>query len=665
MQQEHTERPLPPWLIGGEVQETKMLIPRCELIQVGSLVAVNYAGYHLPPWCYFREEWPLINTRDKSVIPHEHVLLNGPGKEEGTYLSRSHEFLGCTGTDPRYEYALKKGPPHHVSSWYKFVSDDNEELLPPTMDETKFTSVKDSFKKLVLKHREEEGVEQLIGKLEQLSGLSEYGFRQLLDSSLHLLPSREVRELFKEIRGHRWEQEKVLMQEMHRRIDNILGKETCQFLSVQERRADHDKNLDRLCLHLVAQRMRFEVRLLEIGDIKRYFGIETVEGEVSLSDILDSMECKLEKDIEGAIEKDQQRLADRIKTEEIDSVKRKIKYLKECLTPKDGVAYLELKKELDPLYTACNKFKDEVDKVLELAEFQPGSQEIKWEHLKNIILAMEEEKRNLVIEESMKILVGIGIEEVQNFETNLNSVKKRMSDAERGVKEVEQIILKFEERLVIKEDKQENKQQQQQQQQQPSPAEKILSFQKEFPKSSLEVDDLNSYLRYPPIQNRLVLHEGYWPPLRNVGSEGTVSVKRIKPEGKEKYEDIKLSNLIGRFDEAFTLFSSTLADHGMPRPVPEPRPLRFRYGLGEVVPAWDHANKGISDMKLGEIRIMVCPSLTGYGERGVPESVPPFMPLLYVIRMDGIYTQEDDNYESDDDIPSDDIGCQEATPVVL
>ena len=80
---------------------------------------------------------------------------------------------------------------------------------------------------------------------------------------------------------------------------------------------------------------------------------------------------------------------------------------------------------------------------------------------------------------------------------------------------------------------------------------------------------------------------------------------------------------MGRFDEAFTEFSSTLADHGMPRPTPQPRPITFRYGLGEVIPAWDHPTKGISDMKLGEIRIMVCPSSTAYGEKGVPSKVPP------------------------------------------
>ena len=652
-----------------------MVIPGCDRIQVGTLVSVNYAGYHLPPWCYFREKWPLWDKGDnKRPVQHERVTLGKLGEEE-TFLDRCHEFCGPLGpgVGAPFEYIRKKELLHHVSTWQKFVSDDNEELLPPTMDESHFSAVKDSFLGLL-------GVHCVVCKeAHQLGDMSEYQLQQLMDAYLPQLPSGPVEEFLGEVRGYRWGQERVLMEEMARRVDRVLQGDGRPFRSVQERRVRHEKRLDRLALHLVAQRMRFDVRLLEIGDVKRYLGLLREgegEGEEGLGDILGSMERKLKNDITDAIERDPERLGDRIKGEEIDGVRDRIEKLRECLEGKEGHGYpsfREVQGELEELNRSFEELKGQVEGVLAGAGFQAG-QSVSWKEYRDSILAIEEGERNVLIEESEQIMSGIGVGRVQELETGVNEIKQRVRAVERGARETEQLILKFEEKLVIKEDKQAEKKQQQQQQQQQqqeqqetkAPAETILAFKREPHRFPLEVDDLNSYLRYPPIQNSLQLHEGFWPPLRNVGSEGSISVRREDADGKIiEFEDIKLSNLIGRFDEAFTLFSSTLADHGMPRPVPEPRPIRFRYGMGEVVPAWDHAERGISDMKLGEIRIMLCPSLTGYGDRGVPESVPPFMPLLYVIRMDGIYTQEDDNYESDDDMPSDDIGSQEASPVKL
>ena len=631
-----------------------MKIPGGDRIQVGTLLAVNYAGYHLPPWCYFREKWPEMERGDsRPPVECEHASLKKLGGED-TFLSRSHEFVGSKGADSErlFEYIVKRDP-HHVSTWQKFVSDDNEELLPPTMDEDSFATAKLSFRKLVDEHGAPDKMDQLI---EKLGELSEYEFQGLLDSCLPLFPSEAAEGLLEEIRGYRWQQERVLMEEMCRRVEAVLSGED-QFLSLQERRVGY-KEVDRLAQHLVAQRMRFQVRGLEICDARRYMGLE--EDECCLEKILGSMETKLEIDIEGPIKGDQGSLGDRIDSGEIERVRGRIGELRACLRGDGGQRYPSFLEELGSLEShqeSCEKFKREVEKVLELAEYLPG-QEVTWQEYRERILAMEEEERNELIENSLRILRDIHIEEVQKLESEVNQMRGRVGAVEKGVKETEQLILKFEERLVIKEDKQSDKKQQQQQQQAPA-ANTILSFKKQLPKSPLEVDDLNSYLRYPPIYNRLELHEGYWPPLRNVGSEGTVSVWKEDPSGsgkeKKEFNNVKLSHLIGRFDEAFTLFSSTLADHGMPRPVPEPRPIKFRYGLGEVVPAWDHATKGISEMKLGEIRIMMCPSLTAYGDRGVPESVPPFMPLLYVIRMDGIYAQEDDNYESDDDIPLDEL----------
>ena len=57
-------------------------------------------------------------------------------------------------------------------------------------------------------------------------------------------------------------------------------------------------------------------------------------------------------------------------------------------------------------------------------------------------------------------------------------------------------------------------------------------------------------------------------------------------------------------------------------------PLRFRLGVGQVIPGWD---QGISGMRVGGRRRLVIPSALAYGERGAGGAIGPNETLIFVV----------------------------------
>jgi peptidylprolyl isomerase len=57
-------------------------------------------------------------------------------------------------------------------------------------------------------------------------------------------------------------------------------------------------------------------------------------------------------------------------------------------------------------------------------------------------------------------------------------------------------------------------------------------------------------------------------------------------------------------------------------------PLRFKLGVGQVIPGWD---QGISGMRVGGRRRLVIPPDLGYGERGAGAAIGPNETLIFVV----------------------------------
>lgn len=62
-------------------------------------------------------------------------------------------------------------------------------------------------------------------------------------------------------------------------------------------------------------------------------------------------------------------------------------------------------------------------------------------------------------------------------------------------------------------------------------------------------------------------------------------------------------------------------------------PHEFILGNGRSLPCWDEALK---KMRLGEKAIIVSPSALAYGEKGIPELVPPNSTLIYSLEVVGV-----------------------------
>ena len=62
----------------------------------------------------------------------------------------------------------------------------------------------------------------------------------------------------------------------------------------------------------------------------------------------------------------------------------------------------------------------------------------------------------------------------------------------------------------------------------------------------------------------------------------------------------------------------------------EREPFKFRLGVGQVIPGWDH---GIEGMKAGGLRQLIVPPEMGYGANGAGAAIPPNATLLFEVEL--------------------------------
>ena len=59
-------------------------------------------------------------------------------------------------------------------------------------------------------------------------------------------------------------------------------------------------------------------------------------------------------------------------------------------------------------------------------------------------------------------------------------------------------------------------------------------------------------------------------------------------------------------------------------------PIEFVLGTGGVIKGWD---QGVLGMKVGEKRKLTIPSDLGYGNRGIPGTIPPAATLHFLVEL--------------------------------
>tara|TARA_B100000767_G_scaffold159764_1_gene149911 strand:+ start:1060 stop:1482 length:423 start_codon:yes stop_codon:yes gene_type:complete len=62
-------------------------------------------------------------------------------------------------------------------------------------------------------------------------------------------------------------------------------------------------------------------------------------------------------------------------------------------------------------------------------------------------------------------------------------------------------------------------------------------------------------------------------------------------------------------------------------------PFKFVLGVGQVIKGWD---EGVNGMKIGGHRLIMIPSVMGYGSRGAGGAIPPDADLIFDVQLLGI-----------------------------
>lgn len=66
------------------------------------------------------------------------------------------------------------------------------------------------------------------------------------------------------------------------------------------------------------------------------------------------------------------------------------------------------------------------------------------------------------------------------------------------------------------------------------------------------------------------------------------------------------------------------------------QPFAFKLGAGQVIKGWD---EGVAKLRVGDHAILVLPGNLAYGQRGVPNVIPPDATLIFIVEVVDVKAQ--------------------------